>query len=318
MHLIAGQAAQQVQMLLVQEAQVTPPQLRDTAPPSQAPEACLTLAGACGPAAGQESLLRQPCKAAGRRGGEEERGRSAAAGQRHRRPCQHWCQAHEQDGLWRGRTGPGPSWAGALCTSRSSRERAKYSLRSAYAPAGITSGTLTCCPANFKVCMAEQSCFLHQISRHKRAASLLSTCGLCLQASNWLLIYLGSLLVRALWLQWRQSGWARGRAWALSASAGSGLGLPSATAQLDGGVLERTAPGRGPPHGAGQHPAPGQLAIGTCFVAARSASLCLSSPATGCIGPDQLASDPRLEYKTICLGSDCHTPVLLQIPVTRL
>ena len=56
----------------------------------------------------------------------------------------------------------------------------------------------------------------------------------------------------------------------------------------------------------------------TCFAAARSASLCLSSPAMECIGPDQLASDLRSECKTICLGSDCHTPGLLQIPVTRL
>lgn len=201
---------------------------------------------------------------------------------------------------------------------RSSRARAKYSLRSAHAPDGVTSGNLTCCPLKFKVCMAEQSCFLHQIFRHKRAASLLLTCGLPLQAYNWLLIFLDFVLVRALWLQWRQSRWVRGRAWALSASARSGLGLPSTTALRAGGVLERTAPGRGPPHGAGQHPAPGQLTIGTCFVAARSASLRLSPPAMECIGPDQLASDPRSECKTICLGSDCLAPVFLQIPVTRL
>ena len=157
-----------------------------------------------------------------------------------------------------------------------------------------------------------------KLSGTKRAASLLSTCGLRLQAYSWLLIFLDFVLVRALLLQWRQSRWARGRAWALSASARSGLGLQSATAPRAGGVLERIAPGRGPPHGAGQHPAPGQLTIGTCLVAARSASLRLSPPAMECIGPDQLASDPRSECKTICVGSDCLAPVSLQIPVTRL
>ena len=295
---------------------MTPPLLRDTAPPSHASEICLTLSGACESAARQKSLFCQPCKAAGRRGDKEERGCSAAAGQRHRRPRQHRCQTHEQDGLWRGRTGLGPGWAGALCTSRSSREVQSTACALLTLPlASLQALSHAALPSSR---CAWQSKVLHQLFRHKRAVSLASIRGLCLQASDWLLIFLNTVLVRALWLQWRQSRWARGRAWVLSASARSGLGLPSATALRAGGVLERTALGRGPPHDAGQHPAPGQLTIGTCFVAARSASLCLSSPAMECIGPDQLAPDVCSECKTIRLWNDCQTPGLLQIPVTRL
>ena len=144
---MAGQAKQQVQILVMQGAQMTLASAAGySATLTSMLRPVLHLQASVAQPHDRRALFVNPAKQLD----DEAMKKSAAAAQQLGSvigdPASIGAKLMSKMGF--GVAGQGLGRAGQVryAPSRSSRARAKYSLRSAHAPAGITSGTLICCP----------------------------------------------------------------------------------------------------------------------------------------------------------------------------